>query len=723
MGPGGRGHYDACGTDDFADDDLPPPPPPEGEEGDDQGRDERDVDYIQQTGLATVIDTMMRQMLRLNPLPANPREWMLQYLRAHNDAHTPAPRRQTVCQQNTVPAKLWVSMDVGEQQCLGGLYRLVDDKEIHERPHWRCSHHDLRADTFLYSTSSGYWMFTDERGKMEFSKGLLSSASACSQSTMPHSVGHWDTFKNGSWVPTAARISSTLLLEQPVFGHEDDEAFSQRSPSFSPGKWESPRGVKPAGAGTGTVFMHGAVTVKPVHRLNSRYMMSGHAGLQGWRCAMEDAFSQRVLQSDERQSMFLVCDGHGSRDIAQHVATHLPDLLLVHKDEGAVVGDGRRNSGSRRRKRNKGRRGSTVSQTSSSSGSSVGPARHLIPHSHVVSTVRQLDEDILCLYEEGGCTATFCTISPPTDEQNKSDALFDVQVGNIGDSRAVVWSATDGKVVFETVDHKPSEAREKQRLRDAGYNYGDRIDCLAVSRAFGDKHEKQIGLTADPDVTDLRLATGDVLVIGCDGVFEMLSSADVMKVARSALKDSDGDPGAAAAAICDASLHKGVTDNISCIVVVLIDDQAGEQHSVCTQGLLLTHPAPSQATLPRTECVPGPYTSAWDSNFRKGYMDSVAEAGSTLAEALSQRYTDISIQLQEVCDAQRRTTHSHVSLPAPAFPQSCEDETSIHRIALRDEFALFHRDPEQVQLLRTLRGQERLNWFSEWALRDAINKT
>ena len=41
-----------------------------------------------------------------------------------------------------------------------------------------------------------------------------------------------------------------------------------------------------------------------------------------------------------------------------------------------------------------------------------------------------------------------------------------IYLGNLGDSRSLY--IVDGRVVAETIDHKPNDAREKNRIEQAG---------------------------------------------------------------------------------------------------------------------------------------------------------------------------------------------------------------------------------------------------------------
>ena len=102
---------------------------------------------------------------------------------------------------------------------------------------------------------------------------------------------------------------------------------------------------------------------------------------------------------------------------------------------------------------------------------------------------------------------------------------------NAGDSRCVV--AEEGKAKALSLDHKPTQKREKERIYKAGHtvNYEGRIDGnLNLSRAIGDmwakKNQKlpleQQAVTALPDVKTHQLTEKtDFVIMGCDGVWEL----------------------------------------------------------------------------------------------------------------------------------------------------------------------------------------------------------
>ena len=177
-------------------------------------------------------------------------------------------------------------------------------------------------------------------------------------------------------------------------------------------------------------------------------------------------------------------------------------------------------------------------------------------------------------------------------------------IANVGDSRLILFK--NGKVSFATEDHKPGTESEKRRIQLAGgtvyqtptifglYQNGKKIDIpwrvlpgrLSVSRTFGDieaKDEKFGGMAgvvvAAPDITELVLDDEyNFMVIGCDGIFDVLSNEEILECLKIVLKEkkiedniNDEDVhelcGDFAAMIIKSAMAKDSFDNVSCIVV------------------------------------------------------------------------------------------------------------------------------------------------------------
>ena len=185
-------------------------------------------------------------------------------------------------------------------------------------------------------------------------------------------------------------------------------------------------------------------------------------------------------------------------------------------------------------------------------------------------------------------------------------------ISNTGDSRIVLYK--NGKVFFVTKDHKPDSDIEKERIKKAGgtvyqspsiipiYQNGKKVNLpwrvlpgrLSVSRTFGDieaKLEKFGGkqgvIVPTPDVTEIEINNEfDFMVIGCDGIFDVLSNEDLFEIWSIVLNerkmdgntfrnmeknneiDIDNLCGDFAGLIIKSALARNSFDNVSCIVVV-----------------------------------------------------------------------------------------------------------------------------------------------------------
>ncbi|KAM4597032.1 LOW QUALITY PROTEIN: protein phosphatase 1G [Fundulus diaphanus] len=124
-------------------------------------------------------------------------------------------------------------------------------------------------------------------------------------------------------------------------------------------------------------------------------------------------------------------------------------------------------------------------------------------------------------------------------------------VANAGDSRCVLSSAAAGKAV--DMSHKPEDEVELTRIKNAGgkVTMDGRVNGgLNLSRAIGDhfyKRNKSLPpeeqmISAMPDVKVLTLNEDhDFMVIACDGIWNVLSSQEVVDFISERIKpDQDG---------------------------------------------------------------------------------------------------------------------------------------------------------------------------------------
>ncbi|CAB3403653.1 unnamed protein product [Caenorhabditis bovis] len=147
--------------------------------------------------------------------------------------------------------------------------------------------------------------------------------------------------------------------------------------------------------------------------------------------------------------------------------------------------------------------------------------------------------------DDSGTTACVCLMN--------SEKII---VANAGDSRAVLCRA--GKAVDLSVDHKPEDEGESQRIHAAGGTIEDgRVNGgLNLSRALGDHSYKKNTdiplkdqmISALPDVKIEKLTPEDeFLIVACDGIWNSMDSQQVVDFARDLLSR-----GKSCTEVCDA---------------------------------------------------------------------------------------------------------------------------------------------------------------------------
>ncbi|XP_010931503.1 probable protein phosphatase 2C 73 [Elaeis guineensis] len=128
-------------------------------------------------------------------------------------------------------------------------------------------------------------------------------------------------------------------------------------------------------------------------------------------------------------------------------------------------------------------------------------------------------------------------------------------IANLGDSRAVLCTRDDGNrpvAVQLTVDLKPNVPSEAERIKNCKgrvFALEEEPDVhrlwlpnedtpgLAMARAFGDFCLKDYGLISTPQVSYRKLSEKDeFVVLATDGVWDVLSNEEVVKIVSSASK-------------------------------------------------------------------------------------------------------------------------------------------------------------------------------------------
>ncbi len=127
---------------------------------------------------------------------------------------------------------------------------------------------------------------------------------------------------------------------------------------------------------------------------------------------------------------------------------------------------------------------------------------------------------------------------------------YQVHLAWIGDSRAV-W-LRDGKVQYETIDHKPNITSERARIESLGVEiysrtgqFGTFYRCcgIAVSRALGNRYRSleenfSKAIISTPDVYENTAQSGDLLIFACDGIWDVFKSDEIPSLIQKTLNTS-----------------------------------------------------------------------------------------------------------------------------------------------------------------------------------------
>ncbi|XP_041843457.1 protein phosphatase 1G [Melanotaenia boesemani] len=183
-------------------------------------------------------------------------------------------------------------------------------------------------------------------------------------------------------------------------------------------------------------------------------------------------------------------------------------------------------------------------------------------------------------------------------------------VANAGDSRCVV--SEHGKAVDMSYDHKPEDEVELARIKNAGgkVTMDGRVNGgLNLSRAIGDhfyKRNKALPpeeqmISAMPDVKVLTLnEEHDFMVIACDGIWNVLSSQEVVDFISERIKPDQNGKARPLSSIVEELLDHCLApdtsgdgtgcDNMTCIIVAFrphpsqSDDTKKRKHQEEAEG-------------------------------------------------------------------------------------------------------------------------------------------
>ena len=246
--------------------------------------------------------------------------------------------------------------------------------------------------------------------------------------------------------------------------------------------------------------------------LSGRQLFSGgHAESIGPRPSMEDASAIIGEFAGAGTQYYAVFDGHGGKEISLYCANNLHRIIARNlKDQDISVEDA------------------------------------------ITQSIEEINSSISAKYPNAGSTAAIVLIINNI-----------VYCANVGDTRILLIE--NGKVSRCSYDHKATDPAERKMVLDLGGQIvqGRVNGVLMLSRAIGD-YVVGPGISCKPSIKRMRRRDGMKIVIACDGVFDVIDDDTVGAAVNRYTNTQE-----AARNIKDMALHRGTSDNVTCVVINL----------------------------------------------------------------------------------------------------------------------------------------------------------
>eukprot|EP01015_Nassula_variabilis_P020497 TRINITY_DN3554_c0_g1_i8.p1 TRINITY_DN3554_c0_g1~~TRINITY_DN3554_c0_g1_i8.p1 ORF type:complete len:356 (+),score=38.03 TRINITY_DN3554_c0_g1_i8:64-1131(+) len=263
-------------------------------------------------------------------------------------------------------------------------------------------------------------------------------------------------------------------------------------------------------------------------------------GMQGWRKSMEDAHLA-VADLNDKYSLFAVFDGHGGAEVAKFCERHFPSVFLKQLEacqgnpEAALMASFRQMDKLLEDPQHK----KELYRLKQLKGALQGNENLNLDN---IQQIQDEEEDTYD-YENFSCGFVGCTANVVLHDSQTGELI----VANAGDAKCVMMK--NGEVIELSVDHKPENEEEKDRILKAGGQvFAGRVNGnLNVSRAIGDlgfKQNEELNqsqqlITPVPDITKNNF-TGkgiEFFIVGCDGVWEKMGCAYVLEKLQKLIKE------------------------------------------------------------------------------------------------------------------------------------------------------------------------------------------
>jgi len=263
-------------------------------------------------------------------------------------------------------------------------------------------------------------------------------------------------------------------------------------------------------------------------------MPTGLALMKGKRGTMEDY--KMVYPPQKGVALFGVFDGHGGYTAAEYASRNIP--LVFHANFASPLSPQDHH------------------------------ARALAIRRSLQATLEEVDRKFLTETKETS-GSTVCVAA--VDLEN-----LVVHVANVGDTRCVL--CREGRAMDLSIDHKANHPAEIARIMDSGgfVARGRALGLLAISRALGDRDLKRSApelspITAVPDCDSFVMdpSRDEFILLACDGLFDVMSSQQVVTFVRARIAEGMNEEAAAVALANHAIETLGSLDNVTVILIGL----------------------------------------------------------------------------------------------------------------------------------------------------------
>eukprot|EP00440_Ansanella_granifera_P057337 gb/GFBE01062152.1/.p1 GENE.gb/GFBE01062152.1/~~gb/GFBE01062152.1/.p1 ORF type:complete len:423 (+),score=62.83 gb/GFBE01062152.1/:1-1269(+) len=317
-----------------------------------------------------------------------------------------------------------------------------------------------------------------------------------------------------------------------------------------------------------------------VQREGSPYFRCAVAQMQGWRRSHEDAHG---VFCAGKSAGFWVLDGHGGDGAALYGAPELARELGEALKSSAPALPADQDIQARFVNVDGGLRAHIAQNPEQDSGSTVVGALASCQSdgTYTLKLCNCGDSRAIIVRGPGEdkASAKHIPVRIPQHLEALADDPKAKASGNYPDCR---WP-----LVAESVDHKPSHPTERSRIEVAGGHVTmghtpPRLDGnLAVSRGIGDFEYKsntdlpvaKQKVSCIPDIYEVSgVKPGSLCILACDGIWDVLTGAEVAEFVRGALeKNPHADLGDLAAELIKTCLQKNSMDNMTVMIVHLAD--------------------------------------------------------------------------------------------------------------------------------------------------------